>query len=134
MLISSLRPLKVYYHDGFLRVSLFKYADQHKHKGAAITNTELSKKIIKDCEKSGRTHYGMNASELRDFQMKTLDQLGEHLYKTGRTDDPHWADNYLRPQFKRAFMSVAKMIQKRLPDNPEFFEMFGVDFVITNNL
>ena len=49
MLVASVNPLKVYYHDGFLRVSLDKYNNKSKKKNVFITNTEFSKVIMKEC-------------------------------------------------------------------------------------
>ena len=39
MLVSSVNPLRVYYHDGFLRVSLKKYDKFSTIPGVHITNT-----------------------------------------------------------------------------------------------
>lgn len=47
MLISSVNPLKVYYHDGFLRVSLKKYDKYSTNADVHLTNTSKSAKIIK---------------------------------------------------------------------------------------
>jgi len=134
MLIASVNPLKVYYHDGFLRVSLFKYSKNPAQKGAAITNTELSKMVIKRCEKFNETHDGMTADELREFQMKTLDELGDYVNEIKKVNDTNWVDNYLRPEFERAFLSTAKMIEKRVYNSSDVFEMYGVDFVIDDDL
>ncbi len=44
-LIASTDPLIVYYHDGFLRISLSKYNKHSNEKSTHLTNTALSKKI-----------------------------------------------------------------------------------------
>jgi len=41
----------VYYHDGFLRVSLLSYDKNSKEKSIHFTNTSLSKKIFNDPSK-----------------------------------------------------------------------------------
>ena len=46
MLISSTNPLTVFYHDGFLRVSLLRYNKNSTEKSVHFTNTALSKKIM----------------------------------------------------------------------------------------
>lgn len=130
MLVSSVNPLKIYYHDGFLRVSLEKYDKASLQANMHMTNTELTKKIIKDCDKSGKTHNGMTAEEMRDFQMQTLEQLAEHLLATGQVSDPQWLDNYLRPEFKRAYLAAAKMIERRFFQSSDVFEMYGVDIIM----
>ena len=46
MLIASTDPLTLYYHDGFLRVSLLKFDKNSTEKSVHFTNTALSKKIF----------------------------------------------------------------------------------------
>ena len=50
MLISSTNPLTVFYHDGFLRVSLLRYNKNSTEKSVHFTNTALSKKIMANPE------------------------------------------------------------------------------------
>ena len=134
MMVTSVNPLIVHYHDGFLRNSLIKYDRSSSISGVHITNTSKSKKIIEKCKEKGTLHNGMNYKQLRDFQMKTLDDLQEYLLAEGKISDPNWLDNYLRPQFKRAFLSMAKMNEEYFYHSADVFELFGVDFVIDDNL
>lgn len=46
MLVSSVNPLRVFYHDGFLRVSLSKYDKHSTSADVHLTNTSKSAKII----------------------------------------------------------------------------------------
>ena len=46
MLVSSVNPVKVYYHDGFLWVSLSKYDKFSTSADVHLTNTSKSAKII----------------------------------------------------------------------------------------
>ena len=50
MQIASTDPLTLYYHDGFLRVSLLNYDKNSKEKSVHFTNTALSKNIFKNPE------------------------------------------------------------------------------------
>lgn len=134
MMVTSVNPLIVHYHDGFLRNSLIKYERSASASGAHITNTSKSKKIINKCKETGATHNGMTYKELRDFQMKTLEDLQEYLLKEGKITDPNWLDNYLRPEFKRAMLSMAKMNEEHFYQSSDVFELFGVDFVIDDKL
>ena len=134
MLISSVDPFRIYYHDGFLRVSLFPFSKQSTETGAQITNTEIAKSLIKQLSKTNTTHLGMTVEQLREFQMQSLEQLGEYLFSIGKVNDPNWTDNYLKKQFKLAFLALGKMIHKRVLKNANLFESFGVDFVIDDDL
>jgi len=134
MMVTSVNPLIVHYHDGFLRNSLVKYDKGSSVSGAHITNTSKSKKIIQKCKEKGEKHNGMDYKQLRDFQMKTLDDLQEYLLEEGKITDPNWLDNYLRPQFKRAFLSMAKMNEDSFYKSSDVFELFGADFVIDQDL
>jgi hypothetical protein len=134
MMVTSVNPLIVHYHDGFLRNSLIKYDRSSSVSGVHITNTSKSKKIINKCKETGALHNGMTYKELRDFQMKTLGDLQDYLLEKGTITDPNWLENYLRPQFKRAFLSMAKMNEEYFYQSSDVFELFGVDFVIDNNL
>jgi hypothetical protein len=35
--------------------------------------------------------------------MWSMEKLANFLYSKNITNDPNWLDNYLRPQFKKAF-------------------------------
>ena len=133
MMISSVNPLKIYYHDGFLRLSLFKYFKNSTIIASQITNTELSKNFIKNLDAENKTHNGKTPEELREFQMKTLDEISEYLYNNGKVKSKKWADEYLRKQFQTAFISIGKMLQKNLYKSSDVYEMFGVDFLMDSD-
>jgi hypothetical protein len=66
MVIASTNPLIVYYHDGFLRLSLYEYDPNSKNKSVLLTNTDLSGKAFEEAKK-GNLINGMNETELRNF-------------------------------------------------------------------
>jgi hypothetical protein len=35
--------------------------------------------------------------------MWTMEKLGNFLFENGKTNDSNWLNNYLRPEFKKAF-------------------------------
>lgn len=74
MLVASTDPYIVYYHDGFLRVSLENYDPNSNDKGVHLTNTEFSKKKWHDMEKNG-----INTEELREYQMWNLTRFQNYL-------------------------------------------------------
>jgi len=129
MLIASTNPLIVYYHDGFLRVSLSKYEKESKEKNVHFTNTHLSKEIFAKA-KGDKLYDGMTENELRDYQMWTMEDLQRYLLQSGKIYDENWLNNYLRPKFKEAFIHIARMSEKGLYKSSGLFEMFGLDFVM----
>jgi len=132
LLVASIDPLIVYYHDGFLRVSLSKYDKYSKDKNVHFTNTHLSKTIF--AEAKGNKIGGATEEELRDYQMWLLEDLQEYLLKTGKVSNKNWLDEELRPKFKQAFVHIARMIEKSLYKTPSVFELFGLDFVMDEDL
>lgn len=59
--------MKVYYHDGFLRVSLKKY-DKHSNLSEVhLTNTSMTSKIIKKVKETGEKYLGMGLEEIEEF-------------------------------------------------------------------
>lgn len=134
MMVASIDPLIVYYHDGFLRVSLFKYDKNDINRKAHLTNTELAKEIFKKVEEEGTTHMGMGINELREFQMRTLPVFQKYLTKNKLVSDPNWVENKLKFDFKKAYVHLLKMCQKDLYKNPGMFEIFGVDFILDDQM
>jgi len=134
MMIASVNPLIVYYFDGFLRVSMSKYDKESTDREVHLTNTELYKEKIKEkCKDPNNTEPifdGMNCEELRNFQMRTLEAFQTELLERGLIKDKNWLNNYLRPQFQKAFIHAAKMVHPYLYKSSNVYEMFGVDFVI----
>jgi len=133
MLVASVDPLIVYYHDGFLRVSLSKYDKNSTDKNVHFTNTHLSKEIFQKAQ-NDKLYDGMTEDELRDYQMWTMEDLQTYLLETGKITDENWLDNYLRPKFKEAFVHISRMAEESFYKSPSVFEMYGLDFVMDENL
>jgi len=132
MLIASTNPTIVFYHDGFLRVSLKVYDKNSKDRTTHLTNTHLSKAIFAQA-KDGK-YNGKTEAELRDYQMWTLPELEAYLFESGKVTDPNWLANYLRPQFQRAFIHTVRMSEKSFWKGSNVFEMFGLDFMLDSEL
>ena len=133
MLVASTNPTMLYYHDGFLRVSLQVYDQNSNDKGVLLTNTDLSMDIIKEASK-GVLFHGMNETELRNFQMWNFTRLSNHLLKEGVIKDPNWLDNYLRPEFQKAMIHLVRMSEHAFLSRSSISELFGVDFMLDSNL
>ena len=118
MMVVSVDPLIVYYHDGFLRVSLFKYSKTEVNRKAHLTNTELAKEIFKKVESTGIPHMGMDVSQLREFQMRTLPTFQEYLTRNNEVSDPNWVENKLKFDFKKSYVHLVSHLFKIHPLTP----------------
>lgn len=134
MLVASTNPLIVYYHDGFLRVSLQVYDKHSTDKSVHLTNTHLAKDIFAIAEEKGINLNGMNAEQLRNYQMWTFEKLQNYLFKSEKTTDPKWVDNYLRPSFYKAFIHSTRMSADAFWKQSNVYEMFGLDFMLDDQL
>eukprot|EP01016_Furgasonia_blochmanni_P052304 TRINITY_DN8324_c0_g1_i1.p1 TRINITY_DN8324_c0_g1~~TRINITY_DN8324_c0_g1_i1.p1 ORF type:complete len:644 (+),score=179.94 TRINITY_DN8324_c0_g1_i1:2-1933(+) len=129
MLVASTDPFVVYYHDGFLRVSLQEYKTDSGDKAVHLTNTEFSKEIFKEAEARGE-----NSTELRNKQMWTLDKLQEYLLKEKLIKNDKWLDEYLRPAFKRSFAHLVRMARDGFYKDPRIYQLWGIDFMLDVDL
>ncbi len=111
MLIASTNPLMLYYRDGFLRVSLREYNPASKDKASVLTNIALSKPWFEIARENG-TYNGYTADELLNQAFWTMPKLEKFLLDNGVVTDPKWLDNYLRPEFKRAYIHLLRMSSK----------------------
>lgn len=116
MLLASTDPYIVYYHDGFLRVSLQEYKTGSDDKAVHLTNTEFSKELFKEAEAKGE-----NSTLLREMQMWTLPKLEKYLLDQKIVTDPKWLDNYLRPAFKSSFAHLVRMSRDGFLKDPRLF-------------
>ena len=132
LMIASTNPLIVYYHDGFLRVSLFEYDVNSNEKGMHLTNTAQSDKVFQD--KSLQDQLKMNETELRNFQMWNYTRLAQYLVSIGKIDSVKWVDDYLRPSFEHAMQHLIRMTKDSFSKNSNVWEFFGVDFMLDEDL
>jgi len=130
MLVASTNPMMVYYHDGFLRVSLEFYDKFSHNKDVHLTNTHLAKNKFAEAELVNATL----AQELREYQMWTFEKLSKYLLEAGKISDPNWLDNYLRPAFKQAFIHTVRMSGYAFWPESNVYEMFGLDFMLDDQL
>jgi len=133
MLVASVNPLIVYYHDGFLRLSLQKYDKWSKDISVHFTNTHLSKEIFEKA-KQEKEYMNMTEDALREYQMWSMKELEEHLLETGQVTDPNWLENSLIPKFQEAFIHLTRMSEHAFMKHSGAFEMFGLDFLLDEHL
>jgi len=130
MLVASTNPMIVYYHDGFLRVSLQEYDKFSSNKDVHLTNTHLAKDAFAEAEAVNATL----AQELREYQMWTFERLANYLLETGKVKDSKWLDNYLRPAFRQAFIHTIRMTGHAFWKESNVYEMFGLDFMLDDKM
>lgn len=133
MLIASANPTIVYYHDGYLRMSLHEYDSNSKEKGALLTNTALAKPIFKEAQKKG-TYNGMTADELKDKSYWLYPQLYKYLQEQGKVNDPDWVENHLKSELKKAMVHLVRISQDTALKKSSLFELYGIDFMMDDNL
>jgi len=134
MLIASTNPLIVYYHDGYLRVSVNSFNKSSTERATHLTNTFLAEQVFAEVEKSNQTLNGMNADELKDYHLWDLEDLQNYLMETGKITDPNWLGNYLRPSFQKAYIHLIKISSEHFLQQSNVYELHGLDFMLDENL
>lgn len=129
----STSPLIAYYHDGFLKLSIHRFAANSTERNSFISNTDLAKKVFEEAA-NGTLFEGMNEEELRNFQTWTLDRLHRYLTDIGRIDDPNWVNNFLRPKFQKAMVHITRATAPKWLKHPTFFEVMGWDYTLDDDL
>lgn len=129
MMIASTNPLIVYYHDGFLRVSLFEYDINKKEKGMHLTNTAQSLKAIEKAKQAG-----MSEEELLNFQMWNLTRFADYLVAIEKIKSRAWLDEYLRPSFQNAMQHLVRMSQQTFYSTSTSWTLCGMDFMLDEDL
>ena len=132
MLIASTNPLIVYYHHGFLKLSVHRFDDKSNNRNIHISNTHLAMKAFEKAKK--HSWLGMNETELRAFQTWTFQRLQDYLIENGYTNDPEWIENDLKKQFKIIMIHIIRMSQHFFLKRSQSFELFGCDFVLDTDL
>ena len=133
LLVASTDPLIAHYHDGFLRVSLSPYDATSTDKSVLLTNLALSNQLYDDVKK-GNLYKGMDEEGLKHAQQWSFERLQAHLLETGVISDPNWLDNYLRPEFKKAFIHLLRFASKKFLVHNSLYELYGADFMLDADL
>ena len=134
MLIASMNPLIAYYHDGGLRVSLAPYDISSDDKKVLLTNFALNHKIYKTAREDG-FFQGKTEDELKMEQQWTFERLQKYLLEVGKINDTNWLDNYLRPEFKKAYIHLIRLSRHSyLNTSSSVFELYGADFMIDDDM
>ena len=133
MLIASVNPLIVYYHDGLLRVSLSDYNPNNSSRVSWMPNANENDRIIDIAHMNGE-HEGKTASQIKEEYMWSLERLRDYLMENGYINDPDWLDNYLRPKFKKAMVHLMRMAGDDFLKISSVYELHGLDFILDEDL
>ena len=132
--IASMNPLIAYFYDGGLRVSLIPYDVNSDDKRTLLTNFALNHEIYKTARKEGLFE-GKTEEELKLDQQWTFKGLEKYLLDSGKITDPNWLDNYLRPQFKLAFIHLIRLARHSyLNTSSSVYEFYGTDFMLDDQM
>lgn len=128
MLIASVDPLIILYHDGFLRVSMNKYDQTSTESSTHITNTALVKEYLKKI-KASEDEY----EEAMKDQMWTFTQFLKYMQDMGLVEGD-WINDYVRPTMRTKMLHLVRMNIEKFLHHPGVYEMYGVDFMFDSNL
>jgi len=134
MLIASTNPLIVYYHDGFIKNSLYAYEKSSSDRGTHITNTYLANQKIDEAKKKGEKIYGMDEKELKEYILWDFEKLQEYLLEAKKISDPNWLNSYLRPAFHKAFIHLTRATSASYWKGSNVYALQGADFMLDDQL
>ena len=79
MLIASTNPLIVFYHDGYLRVSINSFDKFSDDRATHLTNTFVAEKKFEEARNENKTINGMTAEQLEEYHLWTFEKLEKYL-------------------------------------------------------
>ena len=128
MLIASMDPLMILFHDGFVRVTLDQYNSTSSDLSKHLTNLEVAEGYLDS----------INATEEQvrqalDEQGWGYDQLERYMVE-GNLAEEGWMQESLRGSMKRDMLHIVRMNLELLLKHPGVFELFGLDFVMDRKL
>jgi hypothetical protein len=128
MVILSIDPFIVLYHDGFLRVSLYSYDHESNDTMAHVTNTALAKNMLE-----AKNATAEEWEETMQSQMWSFSTFERYMTEEGLVN-PGWLDDFLRPVMKTKMLHLSRMHYPTFLRQPGVFEIFGIDFLFDKSL
>ncbi|UJR17924.1 hypothetical protein I4U23_004823 [Adineta vaga] len=124
MLISSVQPLLVHYHSGYIRLSMFDFDQHDENLLTHLTNQYMQKKDPKYLEMKEDTAW-------------TMEQFNDYMnaYILPKKNlPPNWVMEVLPKQIERIMLNVIESIRMRLKRRIGCFGLYGYDFMIDQDL
>lgn len=128
LLIASMDPLMILFHDGFVRITLDQYDPENSDRSKHLTNLDVAENYL----------HNINASESQfqnalNDQGWGYDQFEEYLVRNGYVEKG-WMDNVLRKEMKKYMLHIVRMNLGLMLKHPQVFELFGIDFILDKKL
>lgn len=127
MVIASMSPLIVLYHDGFLRLTAAKFLSNATEPWRHMSNIRQAKIYL---ESSNFTQTAKK--NIMDSLDMTFEEFQKYL-DTQEEEIGDWFAEVFRPKAKEIILQVVRMNSKRLLKHPRVFEVFGIDFMMDEN-
>lgn len=130
LLIASTNPVLAYYHDGYARLSINEYDPTSKEKKTFVTNIGVN---LGEASQ-GTIYQNMTEEQIQEHTCWFLEDFHRYLMENNIISDPNYLDNKLRPEFKKVMVHLMRMAQSGFFKQSSLFELFGLDFVMDENL
>jgi len=134
MLIASTNPLMVYYHDGYLRVSINTFDKFSTDRATHLTNTAVAETKFEEAERENKTINGMTAEQLKEYHLWSYERLEGYLLEIGKIKNKDWLVTEFRPAIQKAFVHLVRMTSQYLWKGNNVYELYGLDFMLDDEM
>ncbi|CAF3145895.1 unnamed protein product [Rotaria sp. Silwood2] len=124
MLISSVKPLLIFYHSGYIRLSMFDFDNNDENLLTHLTNQYMQKKDPK--------YY-----DIKEDTAWTMEQFNDYINKniaSSKNLEQDWVINTLPKIIQRIMLNVIESIRMRLKRRVGCFGLYGYDFMIDQDM
>ncbi len=126
VLIASVDPLIVYYHDGIIRLNSEKY-----------TQSDWNNPLIHITNIKQQKMYNSKYNELKQDLKWSTDQFQKYLFNNYNNlvkNDDKYYDNIIRPKLNYLISNIINSSIDILDKRHGYYQFIGIDFIMTDNL
>ena len=127
LVIASMDPLMILYHDGFVKISLDDYDAESSDLTSHLTNTKVAENKVKALNVTEEER-----KELLKDQGWSFSHFEEYMRQTHRVDAT-WMDS-VRAYLKQTMFHLVRMNLDKLLRHPQVYELYGLDFLLDTEL
>jgi hypothetical protein len=124
MLVARNSPkYMVFFHPGYIRLTMRPYSDSIESLADGsihLTNASIQKK---------QEGY----KELKAFQVQSIEDIAQRLESIGKHENAKYMREGLNMDVKRCMVDVMKACHNKLLRKDGFFDLFGLDFMVTSD-